>query len=142
MVVAIAVSGTLVIMAKMMGYTMNRGQAVDISNAVTISQMAIDNVRDQWFPPTGAYGNLTNTANSGSITLSNTLYTYAVEIVAPDGSGGTSEINVPTIEYDGPSKTDNMSGGYRNLLKVTVTVFKNGRLLLKTVTYKTRNGYY
>ena len=131
-VVAITVSGTLVIMAKMMSYTANRGQAVDISNAITISQMAIDRVRDQKFPPTGSSGSLQNITDF-PITISNVAYTYSTNIVASDSA-------ITTAMYDG-TNGDSMLG-YRNLLKVTVTVFKNGRPLLKKVTYKTRNGYY
>lgn len=141
-VIAIAVSATLVIMAKMMGYTINRGQAVDISNAVTVSQIAIDNVRDQKFPPTGTSGDLSGTSGVDiPIAISGITYTYKTEIVASDGIGGTTSIN-PTTEYTNViPNVDSMSGN-RNLLKVTVTVSKNGRQILKTVTYKTRNGYY
>ncbi|MFH2068666.1 MAG: prepilin-type N-terminal cleavage/methylation domain-containing protein [Candidatus Omnitrophota bacterium] len=132
-VVAIAVSATLVVLSKMMGYTVNRGRAVDISNAVTISQMAIDQVRDQKFPPTGSSGTL-GTISDSSITISSVTYTYSTDIVAFDGNPIlAAEYNIPNV--------DEMPGDH-NLLKVTVTVSKNGRPLLKTVTYKTRNGYY
>lgn len=141
LVVTIAVSATLVIMSKMMGYTVNRGQAVDISNAITISQMAIDQVRDQKFPPTWTSGDLDSTSEIG-ITISGINYTYKTEIVASDGSGTTTPINFPTTEYNNMSPNTDEMLGYRNLLQVTVTVYKNGRPLLKTVTYKTRNGYY
>ena len=133
-VVTIAVSATLVIMSKMMGYTVNRGQAVDISNAIAISQIAVDKVRDQKFPPTDEYGDLTDSNNSGDLTISGINYTYETEII---------DFNVtnPTNEY-GSATGDVISDSRRNLLKVTVTVFKNGRPILKTMTYKTRNGYY
>ena len=139
-VITIAVSATLVIMSKMMGYTINRGQAFDISNAITVSQIAVDRVRDERFPPTWTSGDLSSTGDV-DITISGINYTYNTEIVASDGSGTTTPINFSGTEYDNTSNTDSMFG-YRNLLKVTVTVYKNGRQLLKTVTYKTRNGYY
>jgi prepilin-type N-terminal cleavage/methylation domain-containing protein len=139
-VITIAVSATLVVMAKMMNYTANRGQAVDISNAVTISQMVIDRVRDQQFPPTGTSGNLSGTSDT-SITISNITYTYKTEIVASDNAGSDSPINTIS-EYPATATGSDSMLGYRNLLKVTVTVFKAGKAILKTVTYKTRNGYY
>lgn len=134
LVIAIAVSSTLVVMSKMMNYTIKRGQAVDICNAVTISQMAIDRVRDQRFPPTGIMGDLTT--NDTNITLLNTVYTCNTRIEAFDGVFDT------TTQYDIGTNTDALSDYSRNLLKVTVTVSKNGKPFLVTVTYKTRNGYY
>ena len=140
-VIAVAVSATLVVMAKMMSYTANRGQAVDISNAVTISQTAIDNVRDERFPPTGTGGDLSGTPDT-SITISNITYTYRTNILASENPGTGSESTIADTEYKkDTTQTDSMLG-YRNLLKITVTVFKAGRTILKTVTYKTRNGYY
>ena len=137
MVITIAVSATLVTMSKMMNYTVNRGQAVDISNAITVSQIAIDKVRDQKFPPTDEYGILDQDnsyyINNNTITLSNTVYTYTTEIV--------DNLDVITpAEYS--TASGDLIQGNRNLLQVTVTVSKNGRPLLTTVTYKTRNGYY
>ncbi|MDO9574570.1 MAG: type II secretion system protein [Candidatus Contubernalis sp.] len=132
-VITIAVSATLVVLSKMMGYTANRGQAVDISNAITVSQIAIDRVRDQWFPPTSQIGNLSEVTNADTI-ISGIHYTYTTEIRASDNTN-------PAAEYPDATYGDSMLS-YRNLLKVTVMVSKNGKQILKTVTYKTRNGYY
>jgi prepilin-type N-terminal cleavage/methylation domain-containing protein len=141
-VLTVAVAATLVIMSKMMGYTVGKGQAVDISNAVTISQMVIDGIRDQRFPPTGGtYGTLATTSRNW--TISGTTYTDSTVIEAFDGGSGTSQIGTltGTTEYYDSTNGDSMLG-YRNLLKVTVTVSRAGRPIFKTVTYKTRNGYY
>ena len=132
-VVAVAVSATLVVLSIMIGYTVNRGQAVDISNAITVSQIAIDRVRDQKFPPTDEYGNLFDSNHSGELTISDIRYTYTTQIKTFDGAVITNEYN---------AGTDAISVPGRNLLKVEVAVSKNGRPLLNTVTYKTRNGYY
>ncbi|MFA5393054.1 MAG: type II secretion system protein [Candidatus Ratteibacteria bacterium] len=133
-VITIAVAATLVIMAKMMGYTANKGQAVDISNAITISQMAIDGIRDQKFPPTSQIGNLSEITDGDSI-ISGIHYTYSTTIQASDNS------NPSATEY-GSVTGDLMPDSQHNLLEVTVTVYKNGKQILHTVTYKTRNGYY
>ena len=138
-VVVVSVASTLLIMSKLMSYTASRGTAFDIANAVTVSQIAIDRVRDQRFPPTGSYGDLANVHTS--LTLSNVTYTYATEILASNGVGSGSASTVVDTEYDDATDTDSMYG-YRNLLRVKVSVYKAGRLILETVTYKTRNGYY
>lgn len=141
-VVAVSVAATMLIMSKMMSYTANRGQAVDIANAVTISQMAIDTVRNQKFPPTGDTGDfITGTSSDIPITITNIPYTYKVDIVAASSPSGSGTSSITTAEYDSVANTDSMLS-YRNLLKITVTIKKNNRPILVTVTYKTRNGYY
>ncbi|MFH0795753.1 MAG: prepilin-type N-terminal cleavage/methylation domain-containing protein [Candidatus Omnitrophota bacterium] len=148
-VTTIAVAATLVIMSKMTAYTGSRGDAFDIANAVMVSQYAMDKVRDQRFPPTSYYGDLTNSTNSGSLTLSNTTYTYDTKIwgydpsITTDGVPNRSIVGTVTgtTEYYDSTNADSMLG-YRNLFQITVTVKKGSRSILQTMTYKTRNGYY
>ena len=109
--------------------------------------MAIDRVRDQRLPSTGTF-NINNLATATTptpetwISSNNVTYTYTTEIVASSTpTGGTPTPLAETTDYNNATQTDSMLS-YRNLLKVTVTVSKNGKQILKTVTYKTRNGYY
>ncbi len=146
MVVAVSVASTLLIMSRLMSYTATSGTAFDIANAVAVSQMVVDKVRDQRFPPTGDYGDITTADNTlnGSITISGTTYQYVTKITASDPlvPEKESEIESGTFTESYDSASGDSMLAFRNLLKVRVWVYKGGRLILQTVTYKTRNGYY
>jgi len=144
MVVAIAVSATLLIMSKLMSYTGHKGDAIVLSTAVAVSQYALDDIRDVPFPPFGNANppDLSTSDYNGTNYIDypiNPEYKFTRKITAADAAG--NEINFPAGTYYDATYGDSMAG-YRNLLRVTVSVYKNNRLYLKTVTYKTRNGYY
>ncbi|HNQ35105.1 MAG TPA: prepilin-type N-terminal cleavage/methylation domain-containing protein [bacterium] len=157
LVVAISVSATLVVMNKMVGYTAVRGYTMDKVNAVAITQYVLDEIRDRRFPPTSTMGRLDGTAFSGTIRLPNdttgtlyaytsnssngTEYNYTTTIRAYDPAASESRSDVTTDEYDGSSRVDSMLA-QRSLLEIKVEVYRGNQLIMRTVTYKTRNGYY
>ena len=155
-IVAIAISATLLIMSKLMSYTGHKGDAIVLSTAVAVSQYALDDVRDISFPPFSGSNppDLSTNDYNGTNFIPypiDTSYTFTRNIVAvrdintANGPGNESGIQarqgVWAGEYYDATDGDSMAG-YRNLLKVTVSVYKNGRMYLRTVTYKTRNGNY
>ena len=144
MVVAIAVSATLLIMSKLMSYTGHKGNAIVLSTAVAVSQYALDDIRDIPFPPFG--NNNPPDLSTGDYNGTNYIdypinpeYKFTRGITAADFNG--TETPVQSGEYYDSVNADSLAG-CRNLLKVTVCVYKNGRMYLKTVTYKARNGNY
>ena len=128
-IIAVSVSSSLVIMGKLASTTATKGDIMGILTASAVAQYTVDEVRDINFPPLKTMDkdfNNINWENEKYLGDDNSQYTYTATF-----TGGNP--------YTTGSKLDD---GTINLIKTAVTVYRNGKPLMTTYTYKVRNGQF
>ena len=142
-IIAVSVASSLVIMGKLVSMTAKEGDIMRIMAASAVAQYTVDEVRDINFPPLKTMETLTYTGGDPAEPYPiDTTYQFRRRITASNYDGATwQEITIPESNYE--NGNDDFSGHPEwNLLKVAVTVYKNGKPLMRTYTYKVRNGQY
>ncbi|MFH0797010.1 MAG: type II secretion system protein [Candidatus Omnitrophota bacterium] len=172
LIVVIATTSILVVMAKLVNLTGRGGATIEISRATAIAQQILDEYKygeyedtgtkyPRNFPPVKYFPGSPFSNASGSVSYSsgpglapNESYAYEVVIRAPDRDAPASGLLTPiaTDEY-GTSITGKVShdslfitGPDRNIFKIMVRVYRgtiaSGKPLVTVSTYRVRNGYY
>jgi len=124
-IIAASVAGSLIIMGKLASVTAKKGDIMTVLTASAVAQYTVDEVRDINFPP------LKTMEKDFSDVIkrnypSDPEYQYTTYF--SDKAG-----------YDITNKSDD---GTINLIKVAVAIYKNGKPLMTTYTYKVRNGIF
>ena len=137
-IIAVSVASSLVIMGKLVSMTAKEGDIMGLMAASAVAQYTVDEVRDINFPPLKTMETLAYTGGDpAELYPINADYQFRRRITNCDGATITS------VYYDEVTGKDDFSGHPEwNLLKVAVTVYRNGKPLMTTYTYKVRNGQY
>ena len=126
-IIAVSVASSLVIMGKLASMTAKEGDIMGIMTASAVAQYTVDEVRDINFPPiTTMDKDFSDKSDEKYLDDANSEYTSTTIF-----TGGNP--------YTIGSKLDD---GTINLIKTAVTVYKNGKPLMTTYTYKVRNGQF
>ena len=139
-IIAVSVASSLVIMGKLVSMTAKEGDIMGLMAASAVAQYTVDEVRDINFPPLKTMETLAYTGGDpAELYPINADYQFRRRITTYDGHTVDDEPSGPT--YSGG--LDNFSSNSAwNLLKVAVTVYRNGKPLMTTYTYKVRNGQF
>ena len=125
-IIAVSVASSLVIMGKLASMTAKEGDIMGIMIASAVAQYTVDEVRDINFPPLKTMDKDFSDVIKRDYPM-DSEYKYTVTF-----NGGNPY-------YDLSTKSDT---GIINLIKTAVTVYRNGKPLMTTYTYKVRNGQY
>ena len=132
-IIAVSVASSLVIMGKLASMTATKGDIMGLLTASAVAQYTVDEVRDINFPPIKTMEkdfDETQTHYKDVAYPPNSEYTSTTTLTFP-----SPQVN----PYDTVNKSDN---GTVNLIKTAVTVYRNGKPLMTTYTYKVRNGQF
>lgn len=124
-IIAVSVASSLVIMGKLASMTATKGDIMGLLTASAVAQYTVDEVRDINFPPIKTMDKDFSDVIKRDYP-SDPEYQYTTYF--SDNAG-----------YDIINKSDN---GIINLIKTAVTVYRNGKPLMRTYTYKVRNGQF
>ncbi len=124
-IIAVSVASSLVIMGKLVSMTAKEGDIMGLMTASAVAQYTVDEVRDINFPPISTMEKDFSDVIKRDYP-SDPEYQYTTYF--SDNTG-----------YDTATKSDS---GVVNLIKAAVTIYKNGKPLMTTHTYKVRNGQY
>lgn len=123
-IIAASVAGSLIIMGKLASVTAKKGDIMTVLTASAVAQYTVDEVRDINFPPIKTMEKDFNNVEKVDYPI-DPEYKYTTYF-----SGNP---------YTSASKLDD---GTINLIKVAVAIYKNGKPLMTTYTYKVRNGTF
>jgi len=132
-IIAASVAGSLIIMGKLASVTAKKGDIMTVLTASAVAQYTVDEVRDINFPPLKTMEKLEYDGDSEDYPI-DTDYEFRRKIT--DSAGAT----IPEANY-GSGGIDSILSD-QNLLKVAVAIYKNGKPLMTTYTYKVRNGTF
>jgi len=126
-IIAVSVASSLVIMGKLASMTATKGDIMGLLTASAVAQYTVDEVRDINFPPLKTMDKDFDSSKYVNVDYSiNPEYQYTITF------NGGNPYNIST-------KSDT---GIINLIKTAVTVYRNGKPLMRTYTYKVRNGQF
>ena len=125
-IIAVSVASSLVIMGKLASVTATKGDIMGILTASAVAQYTVDEVRDINFPPLKTMDKDFSDVIKRDYPM-DSEYQYTVTF-----DGGNPYYDLAT----------NSDTGIVNLIKTEVTVYKNGKPLMTTYTYKVRNGQF
>lgn len=146
-IIVISVALALNIMSRLTSYAGREGHTMDIAAAVAVSQNVIDMLRDRPLPPTARISRLDGYDGTARLSADRfgaeyRDYTFTLALERPVTSGGALSA-VETGDFDHVGRFDRLNENpHRNLLRVEVNVYRGGVHMMRTVTYKTRDGYY